>query len=512
MAELEIKEPTMVKVSEVNAKAAEIKAKRALPEAPGKTVKFSELQQWLALLSPDAEDRVTIWVYRRDPIINRQLLDPNMDNNIDIFYNGFNKLTEDYVKEHHGGGSYKFVIKDEDKPKEQKGGFFEATLTIDMVDCPPKLELREVEWDNPRNKGFKSWCRARKMINENNMPTIEKKEGETNVTNGVDANMLKMMLDFTAKMSDKEQIALKQKIGGEDAVAKSMNELFLEKLKQEDPNKQMSVVVSLITAMKQMQPEIKADNTLATIMPMFMAMFQQMNESANRQMTLLVEMLKANKSEPKEEGVSKIEELRSIIEIAREIKGGSGQTHEKTTAEVVGEILTPIIGPALTLVGNVMAINAAKAGVQGVKVDQSQPKSNMETIRQEQAMQTGQPQLPAGETVPVNEAVNLITQFEPIILNKLAGEGWEFGAWVSEGFGDMVAAGIVKYGPQKLMEAAKLIPSFWNKIQATYGEAHLLKWLESLCNYKEIVRQMEEEENGEELPNAVKEIKNEKSN
>lgn len=505
MAELEVKDqptPTIARKSEIDKQAEENKEKRALPIPPGKLVGFKDLQDWLKLLTRDEQkERVTIWVYRREPIINRQLLDPQADNNIDIVFNGFDKLTEDYMRENHGGGNYKFTVKDADKPKTQLGGFFEAVLNIPMIDCPPKLDLREVDWSNNHNKGFKSWCRARKMIDENDMPVITKKEGDTQVTNGVDANMLKMMLDFTAKMSDKEQIALKQKIGGEDAVAKSMNELFLEKLKQEDPNKQMSVVVSLITAMKQMQPEIKADNTLATIMPMFMAMFQQMNESANRQMTLLVEMLKANKSEPKEEGVSKIEELRSIIEIAREIKGGSGQTHEKTTAEVVGEIITPILGPALQLVGNIVAINAAKAGVQGVKVTE-QPKSNMESIRQDQAMQTQHPQLPVGETIPPNEAVNLISQFEPIILNKLAGEGWEFGAWVSEGFGDMVAAGIVKYGPQKLMEAAKLVPSFWQKIQATYGEQHLMKWLESLCNYKEeMAGEMEGEGVEDEKPN-----------
>ena len=479
--------PTIAKVSEIEQQAQANKEKRALPTPPGKLVGFKDLQDWLKLLTTEEQkQRITLWVYRREPIINRQLVDPQADNNIDIVFNGFEKLTEDYMKENHGGGNYKFTVKDADKPKTQLGGFFEAVLNIPMIDCPPKLDLREVEWDNPHNKGFKNWCKARRMINENNMPTIEQKEGATPQPSGINSDMLKMMLDFTAKMSDKEQAAFKQKIGGEDAVSKSMNELFLEKLKQEDPNKQMTMVVSLITAMKQMQPEVKPDNTMATLLPLLMKMMDDSRASADRQMTMMLEMFKSNKAEPSsEEKSSKIDDLRAIIELAKEIKGGGGQQHEKTTAEIVGDIITPILGPALTLVGNVMAINAAKAGVQGVKTTEPQPKSNMETIRQEQAMQQPQPQLPAGETIPVNEAVNLITQFEPIILNKLAGEGWEFGAWVAEGFGDMTAASIAKYGPQKLMEAAKLVPSFWNKIQATYGEAHLMKWLESLCNYKE---------------------------
>src|ERR1017187_6004122 len=84
MKEHDIKEPTIVKVSEVNTKAEEIKQKRALPPKPGDRVNFNQLREWLALLSPDAADRLTIWVYRREPIINRQLVDPQADNNIDI--------------------------------------------------------------------------------------------------------------------------------------------------------------------------------------------------------------------------------------------------------------------------------------------------------------------------------------------------------------------------------------------------------------------------------------------
>ena len=90
----------------------------------------------------------------------------------------------------------------------------------------------------------------------------------------------------------------------------------------------------------------------------------------------------------------------------------------------------------------------------------------------------------------------MIAQYGPIIVNKLAGEGWEFGAWVADGFGDPAAAAIVKYGPDNLLQAAKMVPQFWSQIEATYGEAHLKKWLESLCNYKSIMQQMDAEEEG----------------
>jgi hypothetical protein len=499
MAELEVKEPTIAKVSEIDAKAAEIKAKRALPAKPGDRVSFTELLQWLALLPPDAEERVTIWVYRLEPIINRQVVDPQANNNIDIIYNGFANLTEEYMISRHGGGTYKFVVKDEDKPKTQLGGFFEAKLSVPMIDNPPKLDLREVEWDNPKNKGYQRWARTQRLINENNMPTIERKEGETNVTNGVDANMLKMMLDFTAKMSDKEQVVLKQKIGGEDAVAKSMNELFLEKLKQEDPNKQMNVMVALIAAMKGMQPEPKQDNTMAVMMPLLIKMMDDSRAAADRQMTMMLEVIKSNKSEPKDEG-DELDKLQKLLAIAKEIKGGP-PAGEKTFGEQAMEFGATVLPGILTIVGNITAANAA---AKGATIPPPVNVSSTEAMnRENQNMTKPTPGLPQ------NEAAQYIMQYGPVIIPKLAGEGYEFAIDVGNLFGDAAIASMVRFGPEKLMEAAKSVPQFWKQIEETYGEAHLMQWLKSLCNYKEIVKQMEEEENAEDpiLQNAVKEIK-----
>ena len=518
MAEItEIKEPTpkIAKVSEIEAKANEIKEKRALPPKPGDRVAFHELQKWLALLGPEAQERITIWVYRRDPIINRQLVDPQADNNIDILYQDFDKLSEEYMIANHGGGNYKFTIKDEDKPKTQLGGYFEATLNIPMLDNPPKLDLREVEWDNPRNKGFKSWCRSRKMIDENNKPMaeIKQQEAKVNGSGGVDASMLKMLLDFTTQMSQKEQNALKQKIGGEDAITKSMGDLMLEKMKQDDPNKSAATMIQMITAIKGIQPEPQKDNTIAVIMPLITGMMANMQaasaqaiESSKQNFQMMMEMFKANQPSPREEG-DELEKLQKLLAIAKEIKGG-GTAAEKTMTESLIDLGRDVLPSALTLFGNIMAMNAAAKGVQGIQpmpsvpsqpADVKQGPANFATLHERNTMNyQPQPNPPNAPALPApSEAANLIAQFEPIIINKLAGEGWEFGAWVSEGFGDASAAGLVKYGPEGLLNAAKSVPSFWQKVESTYGEPHLRKWLASLCNYREIMNQngkeMEEE-------------------
>jgi hypothetical protein len=495
MPEIEVKEPIIAKVSEIQAKAEEIKTKRALPPKPGDRVSFENLREWLALLPPDAEERVTIWVYRMEPIINRQIVDPQANNNIDIIYNGFANLTEEYMISRHGGGTYKFVVKDEDKPKTQLGGFFEAKLSVPMIDNPPKLDLREVEWDNPKNKGYQRWARTQRLINENNMPVIERKEGEPTQSSGINSEMLKMMLDFTAKMSDKEQQAFKQKIGGEDAVSKSMNELFLEKLKQEDPNKQMNVVVSLITAMKQMQPEVKQDNTIAVMMPLLIKMMDDGRAAADRQMNLMLEFIKSSKSEPKEE-TDELDKLQKLLAIAKEIKGGP-PAGEKTITESLLEFGQSVLPGVLTIVGNITAANAAR---NGATVPAQQPMNTTEAMNKENQNMTKT--IPG---LPQNEAAQYILQYGPVIIPKLAGEGYEFAIDVGNLFGDAAIASMVRFGPEKLMEAAKSVPQFWEQIEKTYGEAHLMKWLQSLCNYKEIVKQMEEEElGGETEPIVIK--------
>lgn len=65
---------------------------------------------------------------------------------------------------------------------------------------------------------------------------------------------------------------------------------------------------------------------------------------------------------------------------------------------------------------------------------------------------------------------------------------------VSDMFGDDVAAGIARYGTENLMTAAKGVTEFWKAVEGTYGEAHLRKWLDSLCHYREEAKKADEED------------------
>ena len=158
-----------------------------------------------------------------------------------------------------------------------------------------------------------------------------------------------------------------------------------------------------------------------------------------------------------------------------------------------------ILPGVLTIVGNITAMNAAKNGAP--VPTPSQPMTPTEVMNRENNNMTK-----PTPGLPQNEAAQYIMQYGPVIIPKLAGEGYEFAIDVGNLFGDAAIASMVRFGPDKLLEAAKSVPQFWEQIEKTYGEAHLIQWLKSMCNYKEIVKQQMEEEEGEELPNAVKKI------
>jgi hypothetical protein len=256
----------------------------------------------------------------------------------------------------------------------------------------------------------------------------------------------------------------------------------------------ISTLATLMGAMKSMQPTPAANNDiLATIIPMFTSMMAAMQESSKQTFAMLMEIIKSNKSESTGEGRDEISRLKDLVEVARELKGG-GAIKERSTAEVITEFAAPIIGPLLNVVGQVMAIRAQGAAERPTMKGQvvEMPKTNID----ETPVMPGQPQSNARAELPAanpGESAQIIRQFAPIILNKLSGEGWEFGAWISEGFGEMTAVAVTRYGVEGLMAAAKTVPEFWNQIMTTYGEEHLRKWLTSFVNFKEEIAKMEAE-------------------
>lgn len=497
VTERKTSDPILVKRTDVETKAKENKEARELPEPPGAKVGFNELLQWVDLLTPDMigdGGRVMLYVYRTDPLINRQLLDPHAPNYIDCIggsIENIRALNEKYFIDRHGGGRYKIVVSDADKPEgKTKYGrsWFEAFLHIATAEHPPKLDYREVMWDHRQNRGFQTWARGQKIIDENNNVIPPGQAAPANNSNDAMVQAFKIATDFVSKMSQSEQDKLKRQIGGDDSLGKSIGEILLEKMKQDDPSKMVTTLVALLNANKS-----SGDGGLAAIVPLITGFMSQMAESnraamdaSNKQFMLMLELVKS-KDTNSGNGGDEIDKLHKILEIARELKGG-GSSPKSQVAEII-DAAAPIVQPALQIISNITAMRAAAMGSNPPQVQTPTTQSTHIQQQQHQPQPTQQPQLPGASQVTQDEAVAIITQFRPIILNKLAGKGWELGAWITEGFGDMVAASVAKQGEDKLLAAMKAIPDFWQAVTSAYSEDYVKTWLKSFVNYK---KEMEE--------------------
>jgi hypothetical protein len=480
------KETNFISASAVQEKAKENKAKRDLPIVPGRNVSFKEMQDWLDLLTPEQWDRMVIYCYRTRPITVRQLSNPDNPNYIDVMSEPFNEQT---IIERHGGGKYSFWVNDTDLFKTKNAKLFEAKLDIPISTYPPKLNYEEVDVNAKDNIGYVQWLKAQGKIDDKGKPITQAAQQNPQQANqdSMMVPMFKMMMDFVDKMSQKDQQNLRKQLGAEDSLGKSIGELLLERMKQDDPNKQVATITALMGAMN------KGGSDIATVMPMFLGMMNAMMESSKNQMNMMMQMFQ-NQNQGKGEEKDEISRLKDLLEVARELKGGNSG-NKSQIAELI-EAGAPVLQSAFNLLSNVVAAKATANG--NMNVQPQMVKGEPTQVSQQQnTQQTQQPQqqtsLPTG-----SEAANIINNFKPIILNKLAGEGWEFGVWIEEGFGAMQAAAITKHGVEGLLAAAKMVPDFWAQIEQSYGEAHLRKWLDSLVNYKEIVTKMEEEEDKEE--------------
>ena len=404
--------PKLVSPSAIDKAAEELRKRTELPKKPGQRVQFREMKDWINLLTPEMEEQVDIYIYRLDPPIIRAKTNLGNPSNIEVissrlFQGGLKAFDEKYLEDTQGGGKYQLIIKNQGyKPKAgaDSTGYFECFVTIPFSTHPPKLvhidgtglDLREVNWDDPKAQSFKAWANAHGYI-DGMGKVIEIKKETINGVAGNDAMVqaMKLAMDFASKMDDKQQQQLKRQLGAEDSLGKSIGDILLEKMKQEDPNKNLATMTTLLTAMKSMQPEVKPDNTMASIMPMFMTTFTtligQMQDSSKQQFAFMMKMLEKPDREEKE--TNKIDELKSIIELAREIKGG-GTAHERSTAEVIIDAVTPIVGPVLNIVGNIIAMNAQAKGIKpmvNTDPNQPQPRGNMATLHQEHTVGHPQP-------------------------------------------------------------------------------------------------------------------------
>ncbi len=476
--------------SEISKKAEQLIAKRELPKPPGKTVTFSEMQDWLSLLTIEMWDRVIVYLYRDLPVIIRQLSSSENPKYIDVYHEPF---TEEQVIETHGGGKYSLWVNDTDVPKGKNGNLFRAKLTVSMSQYQPKLIYEELDINCKDNMGYLQWLKAKGILDERGKVMDISKAQSGGSNSGDMVALFKEFSTFFTKLSaDQQNNVKKQLVGEEGGLGKAIGDILLEKMKQEDPNKMINTLVALMNAVK---PQANGSSNSSEISMMERVI--QMQSDHNKAMIELMRERNSGKEE-KEDTFSALDKMLDVMEKLGFSRRGGGSN--KSGWEIGLELAREVAGPVFNMVSNIIAAKAsgnpgvkpiitqvANNGLQGMGVDDN---NNMQ--------QSEQPKV-AG-ALPMAELMPYLQQAAPIILMQLnqGKQGWEFADSLVGMYGAGIHAKISSYGVDGIISVMKSMPEFWNPVSTTFGEAHMQKWVNDFIHYEEVIAELEDDSEGEE--------------
>lgn len=521
-----------IPVSEINAAAAKLQQESRIPTKPGDKVNDEQLQRWLDLLTPQMWDKLMIYVNRIYPRINRKMSDPDQYKYIDVITKEALETSGGTVRKHlvqnHGGGKYGLYINDTSRTGMGRQCVFEAFCTIPFDECEPKLNLEEVELHNKENAGYVSYLQNKGIldaqkriikpntgIGNNGIPTPG-----SNSDSGTIGAIGQL---FTQFANTYKQLNPAQK---EDLGTKGINELFLERLKQEDPNKQLTALTAMMGMLKDMIPKADTSNSLSMKDVMTM-----MNDSHTKQIEMF-KMLLEQKNSASEDS-SDLDKLIKWKTALPELFGkGRGHDAEKSTAEIVvdavKEVGLPILGIVSQIIQNktgavpIIAVNAQQAQeqvrqAQGGNRQPNQPQPYQHQYTQHVPQQPQQVAAPSNVTTmpSPNDATNATDAIEPdkgmillqtylvnygmMIVNALKNgqTGVDVGQYI-KGMAPMVGEDVYEVikaqGKEKLMLAMKSIPEFWAQTGGLYGEKRIDEFVDEFMEFEEILAEEERED------------------
>lgn len=459
--------------------------RQPLPKPIGKNLQFSQAMSYLESLTKSDWEHCICYLYRLFPKIDRKRVNPNNSTNIDKISEPINK--QQFV-DRYGGGKYRLDINDIDIGKSGRN-IARAYFELDWALYPPVINLEELRTEDDTNRAY-----VTKMVSEGKLDgrTLEPMTPGTK-DNGELIGLTRELLNTVVRTNREQITALQNNKGNNSESIELIKLLFSEKdkanaileerLKDMDPVKQMEMVTNMVTALK--GGNGNDSNQL------MIEMFKMMNENnkANLEaIKAMVEGLKSNRSEgSSNESKSSVEQIKELIEVSQLI-GGGGREVKKSNTEVIidgiKEIGTPILQTVTGFFLNKMSM--PQNGGMPAPINQP-PIRHMNGTPIQQPTHHEMPQQPRELTESdMNiQAQQMINQFGQMIISRMdQGETGEVLAdWLIEGFGLDSYAMIKNIGENKILEAAKSVPAFWNRTGVLYGEDKVKEYIHDFCNW-----------------------------
>ena len=511
-----------------NQKAREAREARKLPPIPGYAPSLEQLVEWFKLLDEDMWSHVTPYLYRKWPVIVRQLSDPENKSYIDmICKEHVDKGLIEYLQNTHGGGTYKFIINDLDlkTPRGNSKSIMEPSFKISENDFPPILNLKEIDVNDKKNMGFINQMVAKGLMdNRGNIMQPQQNgsgQGGAELAGAIGGMYDKFMTTFATMSKDQQAMITKLMADGSNRKPdpEGIGALLLEKLKQDDPSKQTQTMMSMITTMMSLIPkQEKQDNS------MFQMILTMMKDSAEKQMEMMKMFMTvqnaSKESAPQEDFIDKLVKYRTALP---ELFNSGHREPKKETAEIILDGVKEFALPAIGLVSQFLQLKGANpivpvtedqaramAGMTGTGGAQPSPQAQQQQKVLTMPSQPTTPTQPAKDPTtgqPVLDPNNLtvcqklLIQYGGMIINAIK-SGMD-GATLADTLeaakplvGDIY--GMLKaQGGEEILKAMESIPEFWNQTGKVYGKEHMEQLIADFLLDPE---EDEEEENGAGAP------------
>lgn len=492
----------------VDAAADEMAKKRLLPRPPGKKLVWDEMQEYFKLLTPDMWNHVALYIYRTHPRIIRQLKDPDAKNYIDVVSQ---PLDMEYMIEHHGGGKYHVMACDPEATTKTENKVFECDFEINSSQHPPKLNYEELDVNHKANMAYVQLLQYRGILDSKGHPMTAQPPAAA----GANPDVIKQVLDFVKTMSVEQQEAVKTRIASssEQSLSKSVGEILLEKMKQDDPNKQLLGLLGIIK-------EVLASNKPATDGVSWKDVITMQNEH-NRTVLGMFERLSeaANHKEPAPN--PQLEQFEQLLALAERLSGFRGAGGARNGWDIGLDYVRELATPLIQTIGNFMSLRmngrpmppvsgaGATAGAAPPSPTAFDPYANPAAMRalahsmgsQPAPAAAPNPAGPAGGPAP-NELASLIQAYGGLIIQNLNNgtPGHHFADSVVGLLGLGTHAQIVAQGEPALVQVLLATPE-----TAIFGEPRLRKFVHEFVHFQELLDQEDSQEDSEteDVPAAV---------
>lgn len=507
---------------EIDKAAAEMAAKRLLPARPGKQVTFDEMTAWFKLLTPEMWSHIVMYLYREHPRIIRKLKNQDNPKYIDCLSQ---PIDLEYVIEHHGGGKYSLMVCDtEAKLHSEANRLFDCDFEISEAKHEPKLNYEELDLNAKQNMAYVALLQHRGILDSKGQIMATQPNAP-----GGNADVVKQVLDFASRMNAEQQAALRSRIDpNEESLSKSVGQILLEKMKQDDPSKNLLGIVAMIKevmasnkspdATAQLEgllkviKEVLASNKPPDGSTQLLEKVMQMQNEHNRTVLQLFDKLTAARAEAPNPQIEQFDQLLGLAERLSGFRSSgrrSGWDIGLDYAKEIGLPVAQVIGNILSLRMNGRPMPTAPGAAPGGTAPPAAPFDPYQNPAATRALANSlaqpapitAPTTNAPQTAPPNELANLITQYGGLIVNQLnAGTpGWQFADYITGLLGVGTHAQIVAAGEPALLETLLSFPEI-----AMFGEPRLRKFVNEFVHFQEYLDQedAQDDEQNSDRPNS----------